>query len=332
MHRSIIAALTLLAALTLPALAARACDIDRPIEFAGLDYDSARFHNAVAMAILKDGYGCKVDALPGQVIPLLTGLARGDVDIIMEVWTANPAQAWTDAEKAGSVVRLGVNFPDARQGWFVPRYLVEGPNAKARGLKSVTDLPRFKSVFRDPEEPDKGRFLDCPAGWECEVVNSKKLAAYGLSADYTNFRSGTGEALAAAVESAVKRKRPVLFYYWGPTWLLGKYDFVALEEPPFDKAVWDRMMAAEQPQQACAYPQSEVVIGANKAFADKAPNIVAFLKAYRTTSALVSAALAHMREHDAKPADAARWFLRTKPEVWTKWVPAEVAARVKAAL
>lgn len=308
------------------------CDIARPIVFAGIDYDSARFHNSLAQRILTDGYGCKTDQIPGQVIPLLTGLARGDVDVVMEVWTANPAQAWLDGRKTGRTVSLGVNFPDAREAWYVPRYLVEGAGAPAPDLRSVRDLPRYAKLFEDPEEPGKGRFLNCPAGWQCEVVNSKKLAAYGLADSFTNFRAGTGEAMAAAIESAVKRKRPILFYYWGPTWLLGKYDFVALEEPPFDPTVWSELMRSDDPTRATAYPSSDVIIGANRAFVEQAPTVAGFLRNYETTSRDVSEALAYMRDHDVQPAEAARWFLETRQAVWTKWVPAEVAARVKARL
>ncbi|HET6520436.1 MAG TPA: hypothetical protein VFG47_11570, partial [Geminicoccaceae bacterium] len=43
-----------------PALAADEpprCELDRPVVFSGLDYDSARFHNAVARRIIEAGYG-----------------------------------------------------------------------------------------------------------------------------------------------------------------------------------------------------------------------------------------------------------------------------------
>jgi glycine betaine/proline transport system substrate-binding protein len=55
----------------------------------------------------------------------------------------------------------------------VPRYIVEGPGAVAPGLRSVADLPDYVALFADPEEPGKGRFYNCPAGWVCEVINSK---------------------------------------------------------------------------------------------------------------------------------------------------------------
>jgi glycine betaine/proline transport system substrate-binding protein len=210
--------------------------------------------------------------------------------------------------------------------------VVEGPKAVAPDLKSVQDLARHKGVFADPEEPGKGRFYNCPAGWQCELINTKKLAAYGLTADYTNFRAGTGEALAVAVEGAVRRQRPILFYYWGPTWLLGKYDFVMLSEPPFDQAVWDAMKASDAPTAATAYPSNTVVIGANAAFAKQAPAVAAMLGRWRSSNEVVGEALAFMRTENASPDAAAARFLKARPEVWVEWVPPEVAERVKAGL
>ena len=313
------------------------CETDQPIVFGGLDWDSAAFHTAVAQAILTRGYGCKVDTVPGSTIPLINGLARGDVQVLMEIWANNQPEAWTKAAAAGTVRENGTNFPDAIQGWFVPRYLVEGDQAPAKGLKSVSDLPRHKAVFRDPEEPGKGRFYNCVAGWQCEVVNEKKLHAYGLVDHFTNFKPGTGAALAAAAESAVRRRQPVLFYYWGPTWLLGKIgrDLVMLEEPPFDQASWDAMTAEKDPAKvktATAYPVVKVVVGVNSAFADKSPGIARFLEAYQTSGSIVSEALAHMQDTGGKAADGARNFLKTREDVWSAWVPADVAARVKAGL
>ena len=71
-----------------------------------------------------------------------------------------------------------------------------------------------KSVFADDEEPDKGRFLNCPTGWDCERVNTRLLKVLNLDASYTNFHPGTGAALDAAIASAYQRGKPMVFYYW----------------------------------------------------------------------------------------------------------------------
>ena len=335
--------LILSAAVALPfagyGLAAQAaeCDVDRPIVFAGLDWDSNSFHNGVAGFILEHGYGCEIDEIPGSTIPLLNGMIRGDIDITMEMWIPNVKDAWDDAVERGTVVKVGTAFPDATQEWYVPKYLVEGDDAPAKGLKSVSDLPEFTEVFADPEEPGKGRFYNCILGWGCEVINTKKLNAYGLLDSYTNFRPGTGAALAAAIESSILRKQPIVFYYWGPTWVLGKIgdEVVALEEPPYDEEIWNALQEESNPEkveQATAYPLVEVSIAMNKEFQEQAPTITEFLGKYGLTNNIVSKALAYMQDEGATTQEAAQWFLQNNEETWTEWVPADVAEQVKAAL
>jgi len=310
---------------------ASACELSRPIVFAGLDYDSAAFHTAIARTIIEKGYGCRTDRTPGATIPLVNGLARGDIDVTMEIWLANPVQPWIDAEKAGKAVRLGTTFPDATEGWYVPRSLVQGADAKAGDLKSVGDLARHKALFPDPDAPGKGLFYNCVPGWQCELVNTRKLAAYGLAADFTNLRPGASEALVAAIDSNLKRGRPVVFYHWSPSWLVGAHDLVKLEEPAFDKETWAAMLAAEKPAKATAYPVSEVVIGANKAFVESAPQLAGFLRAYRSTADDTSKALAAGRAAGLTPEQSAQKFLKENA-AWRGWVPPDVAAKVAAGL
>ncbi len=322
---------------TLAPTAASACEVSRPVVFAGLDWESAAFHNAVARFILENGYGCQTDALPGSTIPMLQGVAQGDIDIAMEVWKDNVTDVWMRALSRGQVRELGVNFPDAVQGWYVPRYLVEGDperniEPRAPSLKNVSDLPAYKDVFADPEEPGRGRFYNCVAGWNCEVVNSAKLRAYDLESAYTNFRPGTGAALAAAIGGAYLRGEPILAYYWGPTWVLGKYDLVQLNEPAWNEADWEGLNSDLDYPRAVAYPVVPVWVGVNSAFAEQAPSLVKFLTAYETTAALVNEALAYMRDNNVEPAAAARHFLSIHPEIWSGWVTGDVAARVQAAL
>lgn len=95
------------------------CELDRPLMFAELDWDSNRFHTAVAKYIIEHGYECEVDGIPGSTIPLLTALGRGvpgGVDVAMEVWRDNVTEVWNKMERQGKVRELGVNFPDSTQG------------------------------------------------------------------------------------------------------------------------------------------------------------------------------------------------------------------------
>ena len=105
-----------------------------------------------------------------------------------------------------------------------------------------------------------------------------------------------------------------------------------LAEPPFDPAVWAALKSRDDAKAATAYPTSDVVIGANAGFARQAPEVAALFRRWRSRSAVVGEALAFMRERNATADEAALRFLKTHPEIWTGWVPDDVAARIRAAL
>jgi glycine betaine/proline transport system substrate-binding protein len=249
----------------------------------------------------------------------------------MELWVETMVDVYVDAIDSGEVVDLGTNFPDSWQGWLVPTYMIEGDPARgieatAPDLKSVFDLPQYWELFQDPEDPSKGRFYSCVPGWECEKINETKFAAYGLNDTYNIFPPGSDVALATSMIAAYEKGEPWLGYYWEPTWLLGKVgDMTRLEEPPYDKEIWDTT-------RACAYPSGAVDIVVHASLLERAPEVVELLRNYETTTAMNNKVLAYMQESEADAAEAAIWFLKEYESVWTTWVPPEVGSKVKAAL
>jgi len=300
------------------------------IRFNDRSWDSVQVHNRIAGFIVKYGYGYDVEYLPGETVALLTALQRGDTDVEMESWTENSQELFDKGIREGTILDLGPNYRDNWQGWLVPTFVIKGDKKRgiepmAPNLKSVYDLSKYWKVFQDPEEPTKGRFHNSIPGWMITKTNTEKLKAYGLDKYYTDFIPGSDAALAGSMAAAVKKGRPWVGYYWAPTWILGKLDMTALEEPPFDKKTWDTT-------KACAFQPVQVHIFVNAKLPERAPEIVAFLKKYETTTALNNEFLAYMQDTKGKVEDGAIWFLKNKEDLWTKWVPAEVTTKVKKAL
>ena len=318
--------------LLLGAAQAQDCNgIDRRIVFAGLDWNSAQVSNAIVRYILEQGFACTTDDVPGSTIPMVQGLVRGDIDVNMEIWFNTAPELYHEAVASGDVLDLGLSMSAAELSFLVPRYMVEGDpergiEATAPGLRSVSDLAEHAALFRDPEEPDKGRYYNCIIGWQCELTNNAKLAAYGLEESFTNFKPGTGPALAFSLAAAYEKGEPWLGYYWGPTWVLGEYDMIALEEPEYSDACWEG-------DRGCAFPVSIVNVAVSKEFAEAtSQEMLDFLDAYSIDGDLMSGLLAFMQANDAEAADAAIEFLQSRTDLWTTWVSDEVAERVLASL
>ena len=324
-------ALALSAALLAPAAAHAAkpvCEVDRPVRFSGLNWESNLVLAGIERYVMEHGYGCKTSVEIGETLPMLAALQRGDVDVTPEVWPGQIEVAWKKALASGRVQGLGHVY-DAGEGWYVPRYTVQ----RHPDLKSAADLARFKQVFADPEDPGRGRIYGCPAGWACGTLNDNLLRALGLDRDYSLFAPGSGAAQKAAILSAYKRKRDIVFYYWTPTALVGALDLVKLELPAFDQTAYTCLTDPKCAKPvATEFKPNPVVTGVNSAFAKEAPQLAAFLAKLTIPGDAIDATLGWLETEGKEPEEAARYFLKQYGAVWRQWMPVDAAERVQAAL
>jgi glycine betaine/proline transport system substrate-binding protein len=315
-------------------------ELDRPIHFAEQAHDSFLVLNAMARFVAEEGYGYETESTHAETVALWQGLTTGDMDVSMEIWVDQMPE-WESGVEEGLVHDLGTVFDESLQGWFVPTYVIEGDEDRgiepmAPGLSHVDDLPEYWEVFQDPEDPEKGRFYDCIAGWECEQVNATKFATYGLDEYYNRFLPGSGPALDTSLVSAYEQGEPWLGYYWSPSWVYSQLDLTLLQEPEYTEECWDDLMeaaAAEQvPGEACAYPAVPVHIAVHEDFPDLAPDFVEFLENMELSMEQVSDILLYMYENEAEAHEGAMWFMHENEDLWMEWMPDDVEERVRDAL
>jgi ABC-type proline/glycine betaine transport system permease subunit/ABC-type proline/glycine betaine transport system substrate-binding protein len=315
------------------------CGSGRAVALAGVNWESGEFITAVTREILERGFGCRTETIPGNTVTLEQAVANNDVQIFTEEWVSR-SDVWKDAAAKGLVRGVGHPFVGAVEGWYVPLYMVRGDPARqirptAPGLTSVAQLgdPKYVAVFSDPEQPGRGRFLNCPSGWTCEGVNTAKLHAYGLESRYVDFRPGTGPAMDAAITSAYAQGQPLLFYYWSPSAIAGKLALFRLEEPPYTVACYKDLTSSNGAhRQGCAAPTPNIVYGVSSKFAADAPVIIAALDRMTFPLAVLNANLVARAEAQRDARAQAVLFLEQRPDVWTSWVTPAVAGRIAASL
>jgi glycine betaine/proline transport system substrate-binding protein len=281
--------------------------------FGDLSWNSVQVHNRIASFIIENGIGgYEVEYVAADTLVTINGIIQGDIDVDMESWHSNFPEVYAEGVESGAIVDLGKNMPDAPQGWWVPRYLIEGPDALAPDLRSVADLPKYADLFTDPEDPDMGIVYMGTAGWSATTVSEGIFKEFGLGDYFNQGVPGSGAALAATMVGAYEQGEPWVGYYWAPTAVLGRLDMVRLEGSEFDPA--------------------DVNILVNESVLERAPDVVEFLRNYATSVDDNNEFLAVMEENEWDAEETAIWFLENKEEVWTAWVSDEVADRVKAAL
>lgn len=297
--------------------------------FADAGFDSLSFHNEVAGFILENGFGYQTDKMPGSTPATIQGLGNGDIDIYMEVWTDNVIEHYQKVLDSGDAIQVGINYDDNAQGIYVPTYVIKGDPERgiepmAPDLKSVEDLNQYWELFEDPEDAKKGRIVGAIPGWEVDQIVANKIESYDLDKNYNLFRPGSEAALSTSIVTAYEDGKPWVGYYWEPTWIMGKYDFTLLEEDPYTEEGWKAGTVA--------FPPMDLAIAVNKETYEAYPDVVQFLEKYQTSSKLVNEALAYMQENDASTKEAAVFFLKEHEDIWTEWLPEDIASKVQAAL
>jgi len=296
-----------------------ACETEDTIIVAQADWESIEFHNEVVRILIEEGYGVKVETVPADTAVMVAGLRTSDIDLSMEVWSDN-IPTYQEELEAGNFVELSVNFDDNKQGLYIPRYLYE----QYSGLRTVRDLIDYVHLFPNPEGGDKGIIYGGPDGWSATEFLELKMEAYGLD-EYFEFRTIDSSAtLNATLAGAYANEEPWVGYNWEPTWALGLFDLVLLDDEPFTEEDFVQGIGA--------FPTVRVTVAVDRTFEDRYPEITEFLRNYTTSSDITSEALAYMQENSVEADAAARWFLTNYESLWTSWVPTEVADRVKASL
>lgn len=292
-------------------------------------------NTAIAAYITEYGYGYPVELIDATTEVMQPALPIGDLHVNMELWRVN-IQDWYDENVAnGSIVDVGAVFESTGQGWYIPRY-----TAEEHDIWSVEDLkdPTIAQLFQDPEDPDKGVWVNCIVGWGCQKVMRVKATSYGLDEYYNVIEPGTSAGLDAAIASAYERGEPILSYYWEPTWILGKYDMVRLEEPEWTPECWEQIVEASEQEpfgtveEACDYQSFDIRTGIWSGLVDQAPDVVEMLSNMFVGTARINELSAYMEDNDATAEETAIYYLQTYEDDWTQWVTEEAAENVRAQL
>lgn len=309
------------------------------IKFHNGSWQSFDIVNAIAMFITKHGYGYPVEEIRASTEIANISLPLGDVDVNMELWQFNHTEWFEENIAKGTILDLGPIYEKSTQGWYIPRYLVGGDperniEAVASDLRSVTDLPKYWDVFRDPEDPSKGVWVNCIIGWSCQKIMRVKATAYGLDEYFNVLEPGASAGIDAAIAGAYERGEAILAYYWEPTWILGKYDLLQLEEPAYTQECWDAIIAATEQDPfgtvstACAYETYAVNKGITVGLQLRAPDVVDFLDAMFLGTDMINKLSAYMTENGLEADEVAIYYLQNHQNEWPKWMTEEAAAKI----
>ena len=307
------------------------------LTLAEMNWASAELMANVDKFILEEGYGCEVELIPGATMTTFTSMnEKGEPDIANELWinaVREPLFAAFDEGRLhsvnnGPITQLG-------EGWWVPPHTAEKYPEIVSDIDALLARP---DLFPHPEDPSKGAFVGCPAGWGCQLANANLYRAFDMEAKgWLLVDPGSAAGLDGSMAKANERGENWFGYYWSPTAMIGKYSMVPVDMGEWAGADnWDGCIV--KPEQDCADPKasswthSEVHTVITDRFKKAGGVAVDYLNKRVFPGPVMNGMLVYMGDNQAGGEDAAVEFLIQHEDVWTQWVPADVASKIKAAL
>ena len=305
------------------------------VTIASMNWQSAEVMSNVDRIILTQGYGCNAEITVGDTVPTITSMAeKGEPDVAPEAWIGLLPDVVKRGLEEGTIVTAANSLPDGGlQGWWIPKYFADA-NPE---IKTIGDALKHPELFPAPEDASKGAIHNGPQGWGGTVVTSQFYKAFEAEkAGFVLVDTGSAAGLDGSIAKAYERKEPWLGYYWSPTALLGKYEMVRLDPGvPRDEAEWNRCnTVADCPDpKPNTWTPDEVVTLVAKPFSERVdPAVMDYLNKRAWSNDTVNKLMAWMTDNQASGEEGAKQFLKENEDLWTKWVSAEAAEKIKASL
>lgn len=305
------------------------------VTIASFNVQSAEILANLDKIILEKGYGCQTELTVGDTVPTITSMVeKGAPDITPEAWIdliPTVVKRGFDSGKLVSTTKVltdgGVN------GWWIPKYLADAHPE----IKTIADMLKRPDLFPDPENPKKGAIFNGAQGWGWTIITSQLYKAF--QADKAGFRlidTGSAAGLDGSLIKAYEHHQGWVGYYWSPTSLLGKYPMVRLQPGvPYNAAEWNRCITVANcpdPKPTGWSTDHVVTLIASASTKRMGPDVMKYLNTRSWSNDTVNKLMAWMTARQATGDDAARYFLKNKKDIWTKWVSPDAAAKINSSL
>lgn len=189
----------------------QAAESDDPIKIILNDWSSQLVTSYIVGGMF-ERKGYNVEYVQADAMAQFAGLETGDLHIQVEIWPTTQWDRFMSSVDSGNVLNLGKSGVNAREEWWYPAYMTE----QCPSLPDWRALlePDCAKAFSNVETAPKGRYLGAPVSWE--GFDEERVEALGLP--FEVIHAGSDIALVGEIQSAYKRKAPILAWFWVPHW------------------------------------------------------------------------------------------------------------------
>ena len=285
-----------------------------PIKIAVNPWTGSAVNANVAKVVIECQLGTPVELVDLDENATWVGLDDGSLDATLEVWPSGHAADYeTYITGKKSVVDIGLLGPEAKIGWYVPKFIVDAHPELAtwEGFKD----PALASLFATAETGDLGQFLMGDPSYV--TFDEQIIANLGLPLKYVV--AGSEAALLTAIDQSVADQKPVLLQLWKPHWKQSRVEMVEVKLPDVTEAC-TASAAAGDGMYACDYPVDLLYKAANAGLEAKNAAVFGLLSKMQITTDQQAAIAALIDADGMSAAAAAQQWVAENEAVWSTWV------------
>ena len=286
------------------------------IVIAEMNWISQVINTKVAEILLREEMGYDVEVQLIDYVPGFTSLARGDTDVLMEIWDLTGEPYYKDALEEGKMV-LSPMTMRGYEGWYVPSYVIHGD--PERGIEpSCPGLPDWQAlndcaeIFATAETEPKGRYLTGDTSWADQYGDPQRIESLGLN--YEMRFAGSEAALVAEIASAYERGEPIITLMWDPHYMMQRYDLTMVEFPPYTDECWGTTYA-------CSWKNMILYNSMNADAAKEHPEVWEFVQSYDLSREDLGEIMVPVERDGLTVEESVRQWLAENEDAWRAWIP-----------
>ena len=263
--------------------------------------------------------------IPAKIIPLAqpatwAAMDKGDgsVDVKAEIWMPNEGAYWKKYVEERKTVEASLLFGNAPQGWVIPTWV-----AKKYNIKTYKDLIPHAKIF-DINGDGKGDIWCGAGGWQSTQITRVQIRDLGLSGYFEPLVLEVW-VFQAQLKEAMRKKKPILFYYWAPEWIWAVYDLTWVKLPDYDPKKWKFIPGKpDKSYVACGWKPANVYVGYGVHLKKKNPKAYKFFKNFYIPMEEESKLIAELEDVPGNPAkppmEVAKKWVESNPKIVGDWL------------
>lgn len=286
------------------------------ITIAEFNWSGAIVVTHVMKNVMEDRLGIPVVIKKLSLISAFSAMDKGIVDVSPEIWSPNrdaDLKKYVDKKKT---VEKTLIYENAPQGWYIPTRV-----AKEYGISTVEDLKKHTEIF-DLTGDGIGDIWGGGFGWITTDVARIQIREFGLDLDTYVVEQWI---FLISLKEAMRREKPILFYYWAPEWPFDVYDLTEVKFPPYDPAKWqffEKDLARSKI--TCGWQPAKVYVCYSKKLKEKFPKAYQFCKQWYFPIEEVSFLITEFEDVPDNPKKdikkVAKAWVENHPEIVNDWI------------